>query len=105
MRPKEQQSFSFSHVLFPAPEVLEWGPCLCRQENSRDGVPVPGSCAEKEGLAVPVGHSHAGGTVSGVLGSQVPACGSPRCSAARGEGAQSPGAGVGEGGCFALRRH
>lgn len=48
MRLKEQQSFPFSHVPFPAPEVLEWGPCPCRQENSRDGVPVPGSCVLKK---------------------------------------------------------
>lgn len=48
MRPKEQQSFPLSHVPFPAPEVLAWGPCLYRQENSRDGVPVPGSCLLKK---------------------------------------------------------
>lgn len=50
MRLKEQQSFPFSHVPFPAPEVLQWGPCPCRQENSRDHIPVPGSCMlEKRG--------------------------------------------------------
>lgn len=42
MRLKEQWSFPFSHVPFPAHEVLEWGPCPCRQENSRDSVLVPG---------------------------------------------------------------
>lgn len=108
---KEQQSFPFSHVLFPAPEVLEWDPCPCRQENSRQ-CPGPRLLRdEKEGLEVPVGHSHGGCVVvdseqgAGARASQpVAAAGAVQLSETQ-RGRLSPGAGVGEGVCFALRGH